>query len=387
LERLRVEDQRSTNGTFVNGVRVELAVLRGGEMVQLGATLLLVEPIHGQPVSLSTATSFGEVIGVSPAMRQLYPMCHKLARSDVPVVIEGETGVGKEQLAEAIHALGSRANGPLVVFDCTAVAPNLIESELFGHERGAFTGSVTQHKGVFERAHNGTLLIDEIGDLPMSLQAKLLRAIERRSVTRVGGSAVLSVDVRLLSATRRDLDREVQLGNFRDDLFHRIAVTRIEVPPLRDRRGDVTVLARHFCRELGGEERLLPAELLQRWDQHIWPGNVRELKNAVARWLALGDVRDSTIPPPDPQGRRGRRGHPLANHGDSIARVLAAELPWAEARQAVLDELEGRYVEHMLGTHGGNMTRAAAAAGVARRHFYRMKTRALGEPEPQNRKS
>lgn len=179
--------------------------------------------------------SFGRLLGGSPAMRRLYPLCERLAGSTVPIVIEGETGTGKEQLAEALHEQSSRADKPFVILDCTTIAPNLIESELLGHEKGAFTGAMRTREGVFERANGGTLLIDEIGDLPLELQPKLLRAIERGVITRVGGSKPVVVDVRLLAATRRDLDREVQLGRFRDDLFHRIAVARVELPPLRER--------------------------------------------------------------------------------------------------------------------------------------------------------
>src|SRR4029077_11022397 len=166
----------------------------------------------------------------------------------VPVIIEGETGTGKEVLAESIHETSARAKGPFVVFACTTVPVNLVESELFGHERGAFTGAVAARKGVFEQAHGGTLLIDEIGDLDAALQPKLLRAIERSEIRRVGASHPTRVDVRILAATRRDLDREVQLGRFRDDLFHRLAVGRLELPPLRARRGDVALLARSFVK-------------------------------------------------------------------------------------------------------------------------------------------
>jgi hypothetical protein len=226
--RLRLRDLGSTNGTFVDGVGVVDGYLRGGEVVRVGGTALAVAETGAiKAVLLSSEVQFARMLGGSTAMRRLYPLCKRLAAADVPVVIEGETGTGKEQLAEALHEQGPRASQPFVVFDCTAVAPNLIESELFGHERGAFTGSVATRRGVFERANGGSLLIDEIGDLPAELQPKLLRAIERSEITRVGGEQPIKVDVRLLFATRRDLDRQVQLGQFRDDLFHRVAVTRI----------------------------------------------------------------------------------------------------------------------------------------------------------------
>jgi two-component system, NtrC family, response regulator HydG len=373
--RLRITDLDSTNGTFVDGVAIGEAFLRGGEIVRMGSTAFRVDRATPEQVTpLSAVTRFSRMLGESPAMRRLYPLCQRLAQSNVPVVIEGETGTGKEQLAEALHEQGPRADKPFVILDCTAIAPSLIESELLGHERGAFTGAVGTRQGVFERAHTGTLLIDEIGDLPLELQPKLLRAIERSVVMRVGGDRAIQVDVRLLAATRRDLDREVQLGRFRDDLFHRIAVARIELPPLRDRAGDVRLLARHFWAELGGDPETLPGDLLLRWEDDRWPGNVRQLRNAVARRLALGDLEDSdtsaTAVGVGPNSRRA-----AMSHGDSIARLLSLELPMVEARQKLVDEFEKRYIEHALEAHGGNVTRAAAAAGVTRRYLQRLKSK------------
>ena len=373
---LRLTDLESTNGTFVGGVQVGEAYLRGGEVIQMGNTTLRIEvgPVL-QDVFLSARTTFGGVIGASVAMRRLYPLCERLAATDVPVVLEGETGTGKEHLAEALHTTGPRGGEPFVVFDCTAVAPNLVESELFGHERGAFTGSVATHLGVFERANGGTLLIDEIGDLPLELQPKLLRAIERSEITRIGGQRTLHVDVRILAATRRNLDRETQLGRFRDDLFHRIAVTRIELPPLRNRQGDVSLLARYFCEKSGASAHVLTPTLLARWESYGWPGNVRELRNAVARWLAIGDLQVVTEQADCDFDDLGGVSQTFPDARDMIGHVLSLELPLSEARQKVLDSFERRYVEHVLETHGGNVTRAAAAAGVARRHLQRIKAK------------
>jgi transcriptional regulator with GAF, ATPase, and Fis domain len=371
--RLRITDLGSTNGTYVDGVAIGVAFLRGGEIIRMGATALRVEPsTAAAPTTAIRAAQFGRMLGESAAMRRLYPLCQRLSASNVAVVIEGETGTGKEQLAEALHEMGPRADKPFVVLDCTSVPASLIESELLGHERGAFTGATAARHGVFEQAHTGTLLIDEIGDLPLELQPKLLRAIERSVVRRLGGDRPIHVDVRLLAATRRDLDREVQLGRFRDDLFHRLAVARIELPPLRDRDGDVALLAGHFCRELGGDQNGLPAELLSRWSDERWPGNVRELRNAVARYLALGDVGDDG----QAHSRRSAMGlAAAANHGDSIARLLTLDLPLADARQQLVREFEKRFVEHLLEMHGGNVTRAAAAAGITRRHLQNLKGR------------
>jgi DNA-binding NtrC family response regulator len=374
---VRLRDLDSRNGTYIGSVRVVEVQLRGGEMVRIGQSTFRLEPLAPRGAALPERTGFGAVVGASDAMRRLYRLCERLAHSEVPVVIEGETGTGKEQLARALHSAGRRREGRFVVFDCTAVSPNLIESELFGHERGAFTGSVQTRPGVFERADRGTLLIDEIGDLPLELQPKLLGILERGETTRVGGVRPIAVDVRVLAATRRDLDREVQAGRFRDDLFHRLAVTRIELPPLRARQGDVRLLAQHFCQELGAAP--LPEALLANWQDYAWPGNVRELKNAVARRVALGDLADGpadtdqSSPPPE--------GSALVPREDQFARVLALELPLAEARQRIIDQFDGRYVQHMLDVHSGNVTRAAARAGVGRRHFQRMKSRLLGEED------
>jgi len=377
--RLKLADLGSTNGTVVDGLPVLQAYLVGGELIRIGSTALRLE--RGQPADPSPAperTSFGTMLGQSPAMQRLYPLCWRLAQTNVPVIIEGETGVGKEQLAESIHLGGPRQKGPFVILDCTAVAPTLIESELFGHEKGAFTGASSQHQGVFERADGGTLFIDEIGDMPLPLQAKLLRTVERLQFTRLGGNEMHSVDVRVLAATRRDLDREVQLGRFRDDLFHRLAVVRIELPPLRNREGDVALLARHFWKHFGGDPDELPGALLQTWQDCPWPGNVRELRNAVARRIALGDLGElANMPSPPPSAGGPAAVHQVGAHGDSIAAILALELPLADARQRTLAEFEQRYVERILDQHGGNVTRAAAAAGITRRQLQRLKARTI----------
>jgi transcriptional regulator with GAF, ATPase, and Fis domain len=362
--RLRVTDLGSTNGTYVDGVCVGEAYLQGGENVRVGATMLRVERDAGaKSAALPSTTSFGRVVGASREMRRLYPLCEKLAAATVPVIIEGETGTGKEVLAESLHEQGPLADKPFVVFDCTAVPSNLVESELFGHERGAFTGAVSSRKGLFEQADGGTLLIDEIGDLELGLQPKLLRAIERSQIRRVGGDHTIQVQVRILAATRRDLDHEVQAGRFRDDLFHRIAVARIELPPLRARVGDVPVLARHFCRELGADMSALPPGLVTRWGDDSWPGNVRELRNAVARQLALGELAT--------QGKSERH----TEIGDLVERVLAMDLPLVQARARVVEEFEQRYIGRVLANYKGVVGDAAKASGIARRHFQRLRTR------------
>ena len=271
----------------------------------------------------------------------------------------GQRGI----LAEAIHHASARASAPFVVFDCTAVPPSLLESALFGHERGAFTGALAQRRGVFEQAHGGTLFIDEIGELEAVLQPKLLRAIERGEVQRVGSNRWDRVDVRIIAATRRDLDREVQAGRFRDDLFFRLAVGRVELPPLRRRRGDVAVLARHFWRSIAGPAVPLPPGLIERLEDYPWPGNVRELQNAIARQVAVGELPSLDDPGAPPES------------DDVVARVLAKDLPLPRARAEVVEDLERRYVERVVERHGGNVSRAAAASGIALRYFQLIKAR------------
>jgi DNA-binding NtrC family response regulator len=362
---LRLTDLGSTNGTTIGGVGVVEALLRGGETIRLGDTLLRVDLVEdADPMPLSAATHFGRTLGASVEMRRTYRLCDRLAASDVPILIEGETGTGKEVLAESIHEASRRSAGPFVVFDCTAVPPSLIESELFGHERGAFTGAVDARKGVFEEADGGTLLIDEIGDLDRTLQPKLLRALERGEVRRVGGKTI-KVDVRVLAATRRDLDRAVQMGAFRDDLFFRLAVARIELPPLRDRRGDIELLTRHFWQAMGGPSEI-PFEVLSRFESYSWPGNVRELHNAVARQIALGEAFDAAARATTTTTTSGR---------DAIEEVLALDLPFPRARDRVLHEFETRYVSRALAQHGGVAAHAAAASGIARRYFYQIRAR------------
>jgi len=337
--------------------------------VRAGATTLRVAVSSlSEPPRLPAQARFGRVVGASTEMRRLYPLAHRLAASDVAVVIEGETGTGKEVLAESLHELGPRAAGPFVVFDCTAIPPNLVESELFGHERGAFTGAVGTRKGLFEQAHGGTLLIDEIGDLDPSIQPKLLRAVERSEIRRVGGNQPIRVDVRLLAATRRDLDREVQAGRFRDDLFHRLAVARIELPPLRRRRGDIGVLAAHFFEQLSTARTVIPERMLKQWEDYTWPGNVRELRNAVARYLALGELVEHELP-------RGAAPFDAKPGGDLVEQILGLKLPFVRARDRVLQEFRRRYVDGALAEHGGNVARAAQASGIDRRYFQRIRAK------------
>ncbi len=372
-QRYRLTDLGSTNGTFIDGVSVIEALLRGGEVIRFGSTAVRAEAeaagLGEESAPLPSAMRFGRVLGASVAMRRLYPLCERVAKSPVPVIIEGETGTGKEVLAESLHEVSGR-KGPFVVFDCTAVSPNLMEATLFGHEKGAFTGAVGSHTGLFEEADGGTLLIDEIGDLDFPLQAKLLRVIDRSELRRVGGRRSIHVDVRVLAATRRDLDKAVAAGRFRDDLFHRLAVARVELPPLRERHGDVPLLARSFAKEMAGSIDMLTPEVLARFAEYSWPGNVRELRNAVARILALGDTADQPRWP-------ARAAGPTTAGGidDWLDAIMSTNPAFPIARRKVLDEFERRYVERILAAHDGNVSHAARASGLALRYFRLVKAR------------
>jgi DNA-binding NtrC family response regulator len=373
-EGVRISDLDSSNGTRVDGVGIIEAYLKGGESISLGDTRLRVAVDRLRRAKLlSTATHFGPLLGASVAMRRLYPLCARLADSDDPIIVEGETGTGKELLAEALHTEGARKLGPFVVFDCSAIPTRLLEAELFGQERGAFTGAVTSQAGVFERATGGTLLIDEVSELPLALQAKLLRAIERGEVLPLGATRRLAVNVRTIVATRKDLDREVQSGRFRDDLFHRLAVGRVELPPLRRRKGDVPLLAHHFWRALGGTRETYPARAVDGWQELAFSGNVRELRNKVARLLAIGEL--SGLGAETPALRLAVERPPWST--EPLRRVIerALDQPLAEARHTVVEQFERRYIERRLARHGGNVTHAAHSAQVARRYFQILKAR------------
>jgi DNA-binding NtrC family response regulator len=365
---LRLRDLGSTNGTRLQGVSIVEAILAGGETMQIGESTLRMEVLDVK-AQLPGAPGFGCVLGTSSEMRRVYAIAKRLAGSDIPTIIEGETGTGKEALAEAIHVASARAGGPFVVIDCTTLAANLVESELFGHERGAFTGAQAARKGVFEQAHGGTLFIDELGDLDLSLQAKLLRAVERSEIRRVGGNTWIRVDVRVIAATRRDLDRQVQEGRFRDDLFYRLAIGRIELPPLRDRAGDVAFLADIFWADLGGVSPI-PPEIAARLERHSWPGNVRELQNAIARYLTIGEIGPDVGSPPAPDAQKD--GSATA---DFLETLLDQNLPLIMGRQHVVAEYERRYVERVLAAHGGHVGRASDASGIGRRYFQRIRNR------------
>jgi len=371
---LVVTDEGSRNGTLVDHLSITGAKLVGGEVIRIGGSALRVSKSAAEPADVGTEMRFGKIVGASLEMRRLYGFLRKVAATDLTVLIEGETGTGKEVLAESIHDEGARASGPFVVFDCTTVAPNLLESELFGHERGAFTGADATRKGPFEEAEGGTLFIDEIGELDLSLQQKLLRVVERGEFKRVGSDKWRKANVRILAATRRDLDKAVQAGRFRDDLFHRLALCRVELPPLRARKGDVSILAQYFAMQLGGEGKGLSPQVLAKWSEWNWPGNVRELKNRVAQQLAMGDSEMYEF---DEAGSIVEIESDEASHvtSDLVDQAIKSGVSFSVAKKKLVREFERRYLQRVLDAHGGNVVRAAAASGIGRRYFQIVRAR------------
>ena len=374
---LLVRDLGSTNGTFVDGLRVREAYLPKRAQLKAGEIALAFEVLDSQEViELSQSDRFADAIGRSAPMRELFGMLERVSVKDITILLEGESGTGKEKLAEAIHLRSPRADKPLVVFDCAAVPPSLMESELFGHERGSFTGADSRRIGRFEEARGGTLFLDELGELPLDLQPKLLRVLERREVRRVGGTNVIPVDVRIIAATNRDLAREVNRGAFREDLYYRLAVVRVRIPPLRERTADIPLLVEHFVREamdgdLGRTKAVIAGISEANWQgllSHPWPGNVRELRNFIERTLAVsGGIDASDVPAPRPP----RDDAPTEN----IAWQVDLERPFLEARDALVGDFEKRYLEATLARHDGNISRAARAAGLDRMHFKRLLAR------------
>jgi two-component system response regulator GlrR len=363
-ERPTVRDLGSRNGTVVNGVAVAQAPLTDGAVLTLGGTKLRFQlSSDPPPIALSDRDRFGGMVGRSSCMRAVFAMCEQAATSDATVLIEGETGTGKEATAEAIHRESVRRDGPFIVVDCGAIPPQLLESELFGHERGAFTGAVTARRGAFQAASGGTIFLDEIGELALELQPKLLRVLEQREVKPVGATHYAPIDVRVLAATNRNLREEVTARRFRSDLYYRLAVLRVRLPPVRERRDDLPVLIEHILETMGAAGRpeahaLRTEAFLKEVSRHTWPGNVRELRNYIERCLATREH-------PPPQELETSLDHRLEPAVD-------VSQPLKVAREACVNDFERRYLTELLRHHQDNVTAAARAAGVDRIHFYRL---------------
>jgi transcriptional regulator with GAF, ATPase, and Fis domain len=362
---IRVIDEGSRNGTWVDGVRIADAWARADSSITVGSSVLRLRLLSDYvELPLSARTKFGGMLGTSVAMRQVFTILERIAPTHETVLVIGETGTGKELVAEAVHEESSRASGPFVVFDCSAVAPSLIESELFGHVRGAFTGAVADRAGAFEQADGGTLFLDELGELPLELQPKLLRALERLEVRRVGANQSRRVDVRIVAATNRNLEERVAEGTFREDLYYRLAVVVVRLPPLRERPEDIPILATHFAKQMArragpGSEKELPERALSAFAAQSWPGNVRALRNAVARVLSLGVTPDMT-----------GAAAPRASVAGSAPIDLS--VPLKIARDKLCDDFERDYVAAALEDTGGNVSRAAEVLGVNRKFVQRV---------------
>lgn len=372
-EQFKLRDLESTNGTYLNGNKVKEAYLLPGDVIKLGNTQIEFRSYDEKvKIEPSDKEKFGGMAGRSLKMRQIFGILERISPSNASVIIEGETGTGKDLVARAIHDHSARRSRPFVVFDCSAVAANLIESELFGHEKGAFTGAVKSRRGAFEEAQGGTIFLDEIGELTSELQPKLLRALEQREIKRVGGNNTVNIDVRVVCATNRNLKVEVGEGRFREDLYYRLSVVKVIIPPLRERPEDIPILVEHllsngkFNRNNDGSLRVTRVEddalkVLQRYQ---WPGNVRELVNSLER--ACSFVEGNSI----------ARGHleyvfsQMEHEDEGTERmVIDKDLPFKEAKQKVMEAFEREYLEDLLARNDQNLSAAAREAGIDRKHI------------------
>jgi DNA-binding NtrC family response regulator len=326
---------------------------------------------------LQGALGFENIIGRSPAMAKVFELVRKAARSEANILVVGESGTGKELVARAVHANSPRALLAFVPVDCASLPEHLLESELFGHEKGAFTGAVKSKRGLMEVADRGTLFLDEIAEMPVTLQVKLLRALQERQLRRVGGTSLIDVDVRVVSATNRDLREAVTKGQFREELYYRVNVIEIPLPPLRERAGDVRLLAHAFLKRYG-QDRVTGFDdgALEALEAYAWPGNVRELQNVIERACALADGdkitrRDLAEHVLHGAGVR-EAGAPSVPGGSAVPLATGEELPLKEAKEKWMQVLEASYLRDLLDRHGGNISAAAKAAGIDRKTFHRL---------------
>jgi DNA-binding NtrC family response regulator len=362
-DRFLVQDLDSTNGTYIDGAQVREGYLRAGALIEIGDVQLRFTPERA-PVQVAPADEnrLGDLVGTSAEMRQIFSLVRRIAPSDSTLLIVGETGSGKGAAAKTLHQHSKRAAGPFVVFDCASVSDSLIESELFGHEKGAFTGAISQRVGCLERANNGTLFLDEIDDLALELQPKLLRALEDREFRRLGASAgQIKFDTRVIVASKKDLWAETQAGRFREDLYFRLSVFTMVLPPLRDRKEDLPQLVDAFA-GTGLWDRM-PATLRDQFLAHTWPGNVRELRNAIERARHLADLPELAL---DTVLRD------VSSHSNTRAETIAVEYdgPFKESKDRMIRAFEREYITRLLGKTQGNIAKAAREAGLDRKHLY-----------------
>ncbi|MEO6772047.1 MAG: sigma 54-interacting transcriptional regulator [Kofleriaceae bacterium] len=394
-------DNTSTNGTFINKVRVREGFLKPGCTIGVGQSQLKFNAREEEvQIVPSRADRCGGLIGGNAKMREIYSIIEKIAPTATTVVIDGETGTGKEVVAQVIHSLSPRSRNELVVFDCGAVPPNLIESELFGHEKGSFTGAVMSREGLFEMADGGTLFLDELGELPLDLQPKLLRALEQREVRRVGGAKSQKVDVRIIAATNRNLEDEVRAGRFRQDLFYRLSVVRLHLPSLHARVDDIPVLVQHFLdtgpynRNPNGTPRVraIARDAMTALQSYPWPGNVRELVNVIERAVSFcerGTIEASDLPdyirtaksaPPKPGPAPALRRASSVPAAASLAaqppptpeELLAVGITFKDAKERWVTTFERDYILQMLRRNNGNISHAARQADIDRKYFRKL---------------
>ncbi len=369
-----VRDLDSTNGTFCGELQIREVWIKPGTVIRVGQSHLRFEPQKGiVDIPLSGKERFHDLIGRSVRMREIFATLEKIAPTELTVLVRGETGTAKELVARALHMASRRAAQPLVVQDCGAIPKDLIESTLFGHERGAFTGATERHRGSFEQADGGTIFMDELGELDLNLQPKLLRVLENREIKRVGGDRQIPVNVRVVAATNRDLRQMVNDGTFREDLFYRLSVVQIELPPLRDRPEDIPPLVEAFLADISerrfpdGDKHLTVApEAMRRLMAYPWPGNIRELKNTVERAGSLADGLELTVRDLMPSSQK--TPSPVLP-GGTAEQFVDEGLPFKEAKQKVVDTFEAASLKALLDKHGHNITRSAQAAGLTRYHL------------------
>jgi two-component system response regulator GlrR len=395
---LWVRDLGSRNGTFVEGLQITGARVPDKAKLRLGSTEMTVayDPSRKRPVEIWPQDRFGKLVGTSVAMRELFAKLARVSPMDASVLIYGETGTGKELVARAIHDGSPRASKPFVVVDCAALPENLLDAELFGHTKGAFTGAVGARTGAIEAADGGTVFLDEIGELPIAMQPKLLRVLESRTVRRVGETAHRTVDVRFISATHRDLLRMVTSNEFREDLYFRLSVIPVEVPPLRERKEDIEILVNHFLQSgtgAGAGGGSADPALMRQLVDRPWRGNVRELRNFVDRARALGATEalamanaavrgaDPDAPPLSASASRLPAAPPRPSAPSLVAAPPAPmraddarvfEQAYKDFRESWIDAGEKEYVRRLLLRHDRNVAAAAREAEVDRTYIYRL---------------
>ena len=366
----QITDLGSRNGTRIDGVSVSKVVAPPGVAIRLGKTLVQLLPADEVlDIPPSDKDRFGGLYGGSQAMRSVFAVLERASKSSAPVLFLGESGTGKELMARGVHDSSPRKDGPFVVFDCGASTETLIESDLFGHTKGAFTGAASDRQGAFAAAHGGTLFLDEIGDLPIALQPKLLRMLEAGEVQRLGSNKSERFDVRIVAATHRDVFAEVSRGGFRGDLYYRLAVVEVHVPPLRQRPDDLPALIAMFLERAGAPQLVdqIRGPALERLQRYHWPGNVRELRNVITRAVALAGPDDDFQSLPFLL-------RPTAAAPE--AQTVRADRPFHEAKDEVVARFERAYLTDLVARAGGNLSQAARTAGLERKFLYKLLERA-----------